>query len=180
MVFNSNFTNLLLYLGQKCDQHGNHISTDSPPPTHQSGRGPDDWYPYQGRIEFELADFLYCRNQMSASDIDTLLNLWGASAAAQGGAQPFQNHRDLYDTIDSTPLGDVLWESFFLRFNGDHPEDQVPSWMNTEYEFWFRNPCKLVHNIFSNPDFKDGFNYWPYQEHDADENHHYYNLISAN
>src|SRR5882724_10783016 len=27
---------------------------------------------------------------MSASDIDTLLNLWGASTATQGGAPPFQ------------------------------------------------------------------------------------------
>jgi hypothetical protein len=56
---------------------------------------------------------------MSAGDIDTLLNLWGASAVSNGGSAPFQNHKHLYDTIDATPLGDV------------------PSWMNAAYDVWF-------------------------------------------
>src|SRR5882724_8755865 len=114
---------------------------------------------------------------MSASDIDTLLNLWGASTATQGGTPPFQNHQDLYDTIDSTPLGNTLWESFSLCFNGYQPEGQVSSWMDTDYNFWFHNPHQLVHNIISNPYFKDGFDYAPYQEHDINRIHHYHNLM---
>ena len=179
-IFNANVIDLLLYSGQKCNQRGNYISTDLPPPPRESDCEPDDWYPYQGRIEFEVADFLYRRNQMSASDIDTLLNLWGASTAAQGGTPPFQNHRDLYDTIDSTPLGDIPWESFSLRFNGDRREGQDLSWMDTDYDFWFRDPRQLVHNIISNPDFKDGFDYAPYQEHDINGSRRYHNLMSAN
>jgi len=157
-----------------------YISTDLPPPPCESNCEPDDWYPYQGQIEFEVANFLYRWNQMSASDIDTLLNLWGASTATQGGVPPFQNHQDLYDTIDSTPLGNTPWESFSLCFNGYQPEGQVSSWMDTDYNFWFHNPCQLVHNIISNPDFKDGFDYAPYQEHDINGSHHYHNLMSAN
>src|SRR5882724_9977697 len=68
------------------------IFPDLPPPPCESDCEPDDWYPYQGQIKFEVADFLYHQNQISASDIDTLLNLWGASAATQGGAPLFQNH----------------------------------------------------------------------------------------
>ena len=117
---------------------------------------------------------------MSASDIDTLLNLWGASTAAQGEAPPFQNHRDLYDTIDSTPLGDIPWESFSLRFSQDRCGDHVPSWMDTDYDFWYCNPWKLVHNMISNPDFMDGFDYTPYQEHDINESRRYSNLMSTN
>jgi hypothetical protein len=66
-----------------------------------------------------ITDFLYRWNQMSASDIDTLLYLWSASAAAHGESAPFQNHKHLYDTIDTTSLGDIPWKSFSLHFNGN-------------------------------------------------------------
>jgi hypothetical protein len=153
---------------------------DSPLPPCESGNGPNDWTPYAGRVEFELADFLYRQNQMSASDIDTLLNLWSASAAAHGGSAPFQNHKHLYDTIDATPLGDIPWKSFSLHFNGNQPEGEVPSWMDASYDVWFRDPHQLVHNIISNPDFENGFDYTPYQEHDANGSRRYHNLMSAN
>ena len=117
---------------------------------------------------------------MSAPDIDFLLNLWSASSAAHGEAPPFQNHKDLYTTIDSTPLGDIPWETFSLHFNGPRPEGQVPSWMDADYDVWFHNPRKLVHNIISNADFKDGFDYTPYQECDANGTRRYHNFMSGN
>lgn len=169
-----------LWSGRICDKYGNDIPIDSPPPPRESDLGPDDWTPYQSRIEFELADFLYRRNQMSASDIDYLLNLWGASSATHGEAPPFPNHKDLYSTIDSTPVGDVPWDSFSLRFNGTRPNDAVPPWMDAEYDVWFRNPRNLVHNIISNPDFNNAFDYAPHQEHDADGTRRYHNFMSGN
>lgn len=117
---------------------------------------------------------------MSAPDIDYLLDLWGASSATHGEAPPFQNHNDLYSTIDSTPIGDVSWESFSLRFNGTRPDDVVPPWMDAEYDVWFRNPRNLVHNIISNPDFNNAFDYAPYQEHDGNRNRRYHNFMSGN
>ena len=170
----------ILHPGQKCDQHGDNIAADLPPPPRESDHGPNDWTPYAGRVEFELADFLYRRNQMSASDIDILLNLWNASTVAYGISAPFQNHKHLYDTIDATPLGDIPWKSFSLQFNGNRPEGEVPSWMDAGYDVWFRDPHKLVHNIISNPDFENGFDYTPYQEHKADGSRCYHNFMSAN
>jgi len=117
---------------------------------------------------------------MSASDIDTLLNLWGASAVSHGGSAPFQNHKHMYDTIDATPLGDVPWRSFSLHYNGKQPDGEVPSWMNAGYDVWFRDPRELVHNIISNPDFESGFDYVPYQEHDNDDSRRYHDFMSAN
>jgi hypothetical protein len=137
----------ILLLGQKCDHAGVNIAVNSPPPPpppRESDHGPDNWTPYAGRVEFELADFIYRQNQMSASDIDTLLNLWGASAAMNGGSAPFRNHKDLYSTIDATPLGDVPWQSFSLHFNGDLPEGQVPSWKEAGYDIWFHDPRELI------------------------------------
>jgi hypothetical protein len=117
---------------------------------------------------------------MSATDIDFLLNLWGASSAMHGEAPPFKNHNDLYNTIDSTPLGDVPWESFSLHYNGARPNGEVPAWMDAEYDVWFRDARKLVHNIISNPDFDNGFDRVPYQEYDAKGTRHYHNFMSGN
>lgn len=117
---------------------------------------------------------------MSASDIDCLLKLWGASLAAHGEAPPFRNHKDLYSTIDSIPLGDVAWESFSLRYNGTQPDDEVPRWMDANYDVWFRNPRTLIHNILSNPDFNGGFDFTPYQEYDSNGIRRYHDLMSAN
>lgn len=117
---------------------------------------------------------------MSAANIDHLFNLWGASAASHGGAPPFQNHTDLYNTIDSTPLGDVEWESFTLKYDGVRPAGHVPSWMDTGYDVWFRDPRQLIHNIISNPDFNNEFDNAPYQEHDNNGSRRYQDFMSGN
>ena len=75
--------------GTICDELGNDIPHNSDPPPRQTDRGPNNWTPYNNRIEFELADFLYRRNQMSAGDIDFILKLWAASLAAHHDTPPF-------------------------------------------------------------------------------------------
>ena len=99
--------------------------------------------PYKSHLQFEVADFLYHHNQMSAGGIDFVLQLWVASLAIHGDEPPFLNARHMYDTINSTPLGDVPWESVSLQYNGAQPTENVPSWMKLEAEhfnlpFWFR------------------------------------------
>ena len=84
------------------------------------------------------------------------------SLAVHDKAPPFRNHKDLYSTIDSIPLGDVTWESFFLRYNGTRPDDEAPRWMDANYDIWFRDPRTLIHNILSNPGFNGGFDFMPY------------------
>ena len=162
-----------------CDEHGNDIPPDTnPPPLHD--RGPHDWTPYNNRIEFEVADFLYRRNQMSAGDIDFIFKLWAASLAAHHDSPPFSNHTEMYNTIDSTPLGDLPWKSFSLEYNGDVPEGDVPSWMTTEYDVWFRDPRDLVHKILSNPDFEGEIDYAPVQEYSNDGVHRFQDFMSGN
>ena len=41
---------------------------------------------------------------------------------------------------------------------------------------WFQDPRILVHNLLSNPDFKSGFDYAPFQEHTSDGVHHFQNF----
>ncbi len=104
---------------------------------------------------------------MSAGDINFILGLWAASLAVHDDEPPFSNASHMYSTIDSTPLGDVPWESICFQYNGAQPVDNVPSWMKAEYDVWFRNPRALVHNMLSNPDFEPGFDYAPFQERTA-------------
>ena len=94
--------------GTICDEHGNDIPPDSDPPRRQSDSGPHDWTPYNNRVEFEVADFLYHHNQMSAEDIDFIFKLWAASLVAHHDLPPFSNHTEMYNAINSTPLAIFL------------------------------------------------------------------------
>jgi len=117
---------------------------------------------------------------MSAGDIDTLVNLWAASLVAHNDTPPFANHSELYATIDATPLGDVPWESFTLKYNGEIPVENPPPWMVSDYDIWFRDPREIVQNLLSNADFDNEFDYSPLQEFDVDENHRYQDFMSGN
>ena len=173
------------HVGQICDKDGNSVPPDTPPPPRGSDKGSDDWTPYNNRLQFEVADFLFRVNQMSAGHINFVLGLWAASLAIHDDEPPFSNATHLYSDIDLTPLGDVKWESFSLQFNRCRPIENTPPWMQAEYDVWFRDPRTLVRNLLSNPDFKTGFDYAPYQERTgvpgtANRVHRFQNFMSGN
>ncbi|KAG1865640.1 hypothetical protein C8R48DRAFT_772635 [Suillus tomentosus] len=150
--------------GRPCDENGMFLSPGTlPPPLVE--RPADDWTPFRNRIEFEAAEFLFCKDQMSASHIDTLLDLWAATLAKHDDHPPFANHRDLYQTIDSIPLGDVPWQNFAVKFCGDKPDVDIPPWMNGSYDVWFRDPREVVRNMLANPMYADEMDYQPYREY---------------
>jgi len=155
------------------------IPLNTPPPACDSDCGPHDWTPYNGCVEFELTDFLFCRNQMSASNINLLLNIWAATLTLHNNDPPFHNHTDLYNIIDSTPIGDVPWESFIVKYDGDIPNSERSPWMDEEFEVWFCNPRELIHNMLTNPDFDSEFDCSPFHEYDTDNNHHFHNFMSG-
>jgi Plavaka transposase len=150
-------------VGRPCDKGGNYLPANSQPPCWTSAAS-DDWTPYQDRLEFEFADFIFRRNQMSAGDIDDLLDLWAASLLKHGDCPPFADHKDLYNTIDASPQGDVPWNSFSTVYSGRRPDDNVPPWMDTQYDVWWRDPRIVVQNMLGNPDFDGAIDYAPYQE----------------
>ena len=149
-----------------------------PPPPHATD-DPDNWTPYNSQLEFETAKFLFTCEQMSAGNIDILLDLWSTSLFKHSEQPPFTSHCDLYDTIDVT-LGNVPWENFSVCYNGIRPEGDIPSWMDTGHKVWYHNPHTLIHNILSNPDFDREFDYAPLQEHDMHGNHQFKNFMSGN
>ncbi|KAF8803207.1 hypothetical protein BYT27DRAFT_7226079 [Phlegmacium glaucopus] len=122
--------------------------------------------PYNDRADFELANFLFAKNQMPGSQIDELLDIW----AAKSDVPLFADHKDLYRTIDSTIV-----------------EGEVPPWMLAEYEVWHpysrrnnRDPHIVLHQQLENPDFDGKIHYTPSQETDVNGERHWQDLMSAN
>ncbi|KAH7904947.1 hypothetical protein BJ138DRAFT_1234046 [Hygrophoropsis aurantiaca] len=167
--------------GKPCDENGTFIDP-STPPTPRTSRASDDWTPYQSRTEFELAEFLFTRNQMPAGQINTLMDLIKVLLLQKGDNDlepPFTDHKDLYETIDSTPLGDVAWNTFSVSYQGEKPPEDVPPWMNASYEVCYRDPREILRNMLANPDFDGDIDYAPYRDFDANENREYQNLMSG-
>ncbi|KAG1745056.1 uncharacterized protein EDB91DRAFT_1080565 [Suillus paluster] len=164
--------------GHKCNVHGNFIDQNAPPPP-RTEASPTDWTPYESRVVFEAAELLYTRNQMSAGQIDTLLDLWAATLIKHQDSPPFTGHRDLYETIDLTPLGNVTWETFSMSYNGVKPANNVPPWMTAKYDVWFHDPCLLVHHMLLNPDFATEIEYVLYRDYTDEDKHCYKNFFSG-
>ncbi|KAF7350320.1 hypothetical protein MVEN_01336500 [Mycena venus] len=146
--------------GRPCDEHGNFLPPGAPPPPSYHAP-PDNWAPYVEQADFDLADLLYRRVQMSAADIDELMQNWVSRPGAAD--PPFANHRDLYSTIDATAIGHVPWQSFNVSWNGVHnPDDNTP-WKNQEYTVYFRDPLAVLKLQLANPDFKFEMDFAPKQ-----------------
>ncbi|KAH8071048.1 hypothetical protein BXZ70DRAFT_1058347 [Cristinia sonorae] len=160
------------------DTTGEPIPPDSPPPLHTS-RTTADWSPFDSRLQFEMAEFLYKRTQMSQSNIDWLMDAFAAFGYSADLPPPFDNHRHMHSTIDAIPLGDAPWHSFTATYTGVKPNHNVPEWMNAEYEVWCRNPRTIIRNMLANPAFKDNFDAAPFREYDSDNVRQYSNLMSG-
>ncbi|KAK0454507.1 hypothetical protein EV421DRAFT_1887139 [Armillaria borealis] len=106
----------------------------------------DGFTPFEHRSSFELADLIYRWEQMSAANINDLLQIWASMTHEATIEPPFSNANDLYKTIDAITVGEVPWQSFKVSYGGALPEgrDSEP-WMTMEYEI-------LQHQL-GNPDF---------------------------
>ncbi|KAI6022994.1 hypothetical protein BKA83DRAFT_97099 [Pisolithus microcarpus] len=150
---------------QPCDASGGFLPNGTQLEPRQP-KPPNDWSPYSSHLEFELADFIYTHNQISAVNLNILLELWAASLVEAGGYPIFGSYKEMYQTIDNTRIGDVKWESFTVRYTGDVVADPAP-WMNDEYDIWFQDPHEVVRNMLANPDFANEMDFQPFREYDT-------------
>jgi hypothetical protein len=130
-----------------------------------------------------LAHFLFKRNQMPGTNIDELMQIWAIiDSNGDGDDPPFADHEDLYDTIDATTQGDVPWQSFSVTYTGELPEggNTIPPWMLASYDVWFRDPRLVLQNQLQNPDYRDEFDYAPFQKFNDNGEREWKNFMSAN
>ncbi|KAJ6615330.1 hypothetical protein B0H10DRAFT_1916032 [Mycena sp. CBHHK59/15] len=163
-------------IGRPCDRDGNFLPPNTPPPPRERPP-PDDFTPYAQHADFDLADLLYRRVQMSAGAIDELMQNWAARPGAPD--PPFADHEDLYNTIDATEIGHVPWESFTVRYNRPiEPGDTTP-WKTQEYIIHFRDPRQVLQQQLANPDFKSEMDFAPKQVF-VDGQRQYEDFMSGN
>ncbi|KAJ6569998.1 hypothetical protein B0H10DRAFT_2168833 [Mycena sp. CBHHK59/15] len=165
-------------LGRPCDRDGNFVLPNTPPPP-RVRPPPDDFSLYAGREDFELADLLYRRVQMSAGGIDELMQNWAARPESAGDP-PFADHEDLYNTIDATEIGHVPWESFTVTYNKPLLLGDVTPWKTQEYIVHFRDPRKVLHQQLANPDFKREMDFAPKQVFGEGQSREYQDFMSGN
>lgn len=151
------------------------------PPSPRATPLQGDWAPFSSKVQFEVAELLYRRAEISASNIDALLDLWAQSFSELDVDQfaPFENHEDLYATIDASTHGDIPWQCLVTGVSDDI-DDHSPSWMRTSYEVWYRDPDAVVSAMLSNPDFDGQFDHCPYIDLDAHGNRRWNNVMSGN
>ncbi|KAG1725443.1 hypothetical protein EDB19DRAFT_1833778 [Suillus lakei] len=73
-------------------------------------------------------------------------------------------------TINNTPLGDVKWQSFKVRYTGEKPTSDVPPWMDQSHDVWYCDPHEVIQNMLGNPDYEKEMDYRPFREYSADGN----------
>ncbi|KAG6823325.1 hypothetical protein H0H92_010595, partial [Tricholoma furcatifolium] len=97
---------------------------------------------------------------MSAAKIDRLLHLL---ACLHPNDPPESTRaRHIYSLIDQIEQGDVPWDSFTIRYNGDLPENSpAPPWMTEQHEVWFQDPLHVLEGQLGNPGFADEFDIAP-------------------
>lgn len=169
---------LLCIIAKPCDENGNFLPPETPPCSRVDPQ-PNQWMPFCSRVEFETAEFLFKKDQMSAGHINELFELWAASNVALGGSPPFKNSRDMYQTIDLATLGDVPWQSFTLRYQGEIDPTQSPSWKMANHMIWYRDPHQVVKNLLANSDFAGEVDFAPLRAYDAASRRQYHNFMSG-
>jgi hypothetical protein len=169
---------IVVSAGLPCDSQGNFLPEGALPPPWD--RPPtDDFSPFKNRAEFELADLLFRKDQMSASSINELLQIWAATLP-EDQDPPFVNQKHLYDTIDAIDVGDTPWNSFSVSFNGEIPEGDKTPWKHAQYDVWYRDPRVVLHNQLANMDFVTEIDFAAKEVTDENDTRRYTDFMSGN
>ncbi|PBK62152.1 hypothetical protein ARMSODRAFT_990497 [Armillaria solidipes] len=163
--------------GMPCDANGVYLVPGTQP---SSQPIPNNLFePFDNEVQFRLADFLFCKVEMSQGNIDELLELWALSQKDHDTFGPFADHDELYDQIDAIKLGDAPWKCIISEVPSDLPRD-APSWQRVEYQIWYRDPDTVISNMLANTDFANEFDVAPYVHINAEGKRHWCDFMSGN
>lgn len=166
------------HAGKPCDVNGLPLDPGTQPSPRTSASD-DDWFPYENKTQFLLADFLYRKAQMSAGNVNELMEIWDDFMSPYESFAPYQSATHLLDTIDATTLGDAPWHVLNVSFSGEAGVGS-PSWMSDVYSVWYREPLVVARNILDNPDFASEIDYAPYVELGKDGKRRWSDFMSGN
>ncbi|KAK0499094.1 hypothetical protein EDD18DRAFT_1350527 [Armillaria luteobubalina] len=156
--------------GEKCDQAGAPLATDAPLLPLPAIK--NVWAPFNGEVQFCLANFLFQKVEMSQGDINDLMDLWALNLEKKCGSDAlFDNYEALYKAIDEIRVGSAPWKCFRTIVPEDLSRD-APDWQKQSYQVWFHDPDIVIQNILANWDFANEFDTMPYIHLDAESGEH--------
>jgi hypothetical protein len=130
---------------------------------------------------FDLAWHEFMEVQASEGQINKALDILSALALTCGRSTqeiPWKNTKEMYATIDSIHEGHVPWKRMYFKYTGILPVEP-PKWMVARYELCYRDMRLLLHEQLSSGEFKDHFDYAPYQMFDSNGDRIICNLMSG-
>ena len=89
-----------------CDAEGNPLPEGMAPPPCTT-MVPTNWSPYESEVQLWTADLLYCHVEMSAGNINKLMELWALGKAKLDELGPFTSYDHMYECIGATHLEDA-------------------------------------------------------------------------
>lgn len=117
-------------------------------------------------MQFEFTEELYKKSESSERGGTRLCRILAADAIDKGGKEEdaiFSKMQDMAATIDDIAEGEAPWREFKVKYTGPL-EANSPPWMRTEYAVHCCDTLTVVENMARSEDFKDAFDYVPYQE----------------
>lgn len=170
-------------IAKPCTEDGETLPDHTRPPPNATTANvdpSDPWAPFESCTDFDFAYYQFVEVQNSEDKINKALDIWAASVLEYGGEAPWANAKELYATIDAVKQGDAPWKVYEVRYSGPLPVGKPPpKWMTETYELCMRDVRQVLHNQLATPDFKDHFNYSPYQQFDSEGKQVWSNLMSA-
>jgi hypothetical protein len=160
--------------GAPCDAAGTFLEPDSPPSPRINSHPERESHPFPTIKDFLLAEFLFSKAEMSASNINILLAL----LAGRGNPPAFASARHMYQMIDSIEHGDAPWERFHVTYQGERGIE-YPSWQAERFEVYYRNPDTIIKSMLDNPEFDGLLDYQPYKEFTANGKRRYGEFMSG-
>ncbi|KAL0572526.1 hypothetical protein V5O48_009441 [Marasmius crinis-equi] len=81
--------------------------------------------------------------------------------------------------IDAILTGAAPWKCLSVRYQGERLEGEAPSWMEKEYEVFYRDPRVIFTNQLQHGDLDGEFDYQPFKEFDEHDERCWQNLMSV-
>ena len=169
-----------MYQARPCDEEGNFLPDGAPPPPLKDDA--PDWWPYDNRPHFEFANWNYKLAATSGSNLDELLKILAAAKVHETGDPTayafFHDHKELLQSVDALPYGDLPWFTIKLKYTGPITPD-TPEWKLKTYTIYTRNPLHVVEQIAGSTDFRHTWDYEPYEEYTEEDCRRFSNLMSG-
>ncbi|KAI1785118.1 hypothetical protein LXA43DRAFT_900463 [Ganoderma leucocontextum] len=166
--------------GRPCDEHGNFLAPGAAPPLEDANEV--DWWPFDNRPHFEFAHWHFEMAETSAGNLNALLRILAAAKVLETddptATAMFENADDMLKMIEALPFGDLPWTTFHVKYTGPITPE-TPTWKLQTYIVYTRNPLHLAEQMARSADFRNSWDYAPYEEYTAEHSRRFCNLMSG-